>query len=169
MKNTYIVKKSERIVSAIYLITDSIKDSDFLKWEIREEAIHFVSNSIIFGSSMLVEKDYAYKSVISSADKIISLMIIAELSLIISSMNSKIVINEIKMFIEYVEKSKTIENEMFGYILSDSYFATDIPKDNSKGQNYDIKAFKPNDNKPSIKKIPNKYRQEININLLKND
>jgi len=38
----YILQKSQKIVSALYLITDHIKDSDVIKWEIREDGISLI-------------------------------------------------------------------------------------------------------------------------------
>lgn len=171
--NNYIVQKSERIVSAIYLITDSIKDSDCIKWEIREEAISFVSNSHILYSHITGEKDYTYNIFINSLNKIKSLLKILELSKLASVMNANLISNELNHLKLYIEKNRNSLEELSGYILSNSYFATDnsgemsinnIKSNIDKRDNFDNKNTSNN-----ISKMPKKDRQENIINLLKNN
>ena len=52
----YIIQKTQKIVSALYLITDLIKDSDAIKWEIREEGISLVSNSLMIDTAFPIDK-----------------------------------------------------------------------------------------------------------------
>ncbi len=171
--SNYIVQKSERIVSAIYLITDNIKDSDCIKWEIREEAISFVSNSHIMYSPITSEKDYAYNLFINSLNKINSLLKILELSKQVSIMNTNVISTELNQLKLYIEKNRNSLEELSGYVLSNSYFATDnsgeMSIDNFKNNQNKSSSFNVKNTSNTIGKMPKKDRQESIINLLKNN
>lgn len=175
----YIQQKSQKIVSALYMITDFIKDNDAIKWEIREEGIILISHAMIFNTALLLEKEHASKLFSTSADKIISYLNIASTASLISKMNTSIVIHEIESLVNFIHKEEK-ENPLPGYILSDSFFATDVPepdhvsemsKMSDKGHSYPLKTKsiqKDNvSNYPSLKKDKQKDRTESIINLLK--
>ena len=122
----YIIQKTQKITSALYLITDLIKDSDAIKWEIREEGISLVSSALMFNTSVPVEKDHAFRLFLLSSEKIISFLNISLISSLISDMNSSIVIHEIESLINFINKEDK-NTSLPGYILSDTFFATDLP------------------------------------------
>jgi DNA-binding HxlR family transcriptional regulator len=155
----YIIQKSEKIASAIYLITDCIKDSDFLKWEIREESLHLISSALIIGNDINTDKEYAYKEYKSVAEKILSLLRISELSKIVSKMNARIVHDELNTLINYLDTNKSLLEELSGYILSENYFATENISNNHKGH----------ENKSVVKSNNNQYFQQDTNKISKKD
>jgi hypothetical protein len=46
----YVLKKTEKIVTALYLVTNLIKDNDPLKWEIRERCMSLISSTVALAS-----------------------------------------------------------------------------------------------------------------------
>ncbi len=132
----YISQKSQKIVSALYLITDHIKDSDVIKWEIREDGISLISNSLLLNTVYPSDKENAYKAIILNLEKIISLLNVSLISSVISNMNATIMIHELESLLLFVEKESK-GNLLPGYILSDSFFSDEkvIKKDivNDKG------------------------------------
>src|SRR3989344_6428652 len=165
----YISQKAQKIVSALYLITDLIKDSDALKWEIREEGISFVSDAILFNTTLPIEREHASSSFFSSAEKIVSFLKIADISSMISRMNITIVIHEIESLTEFIKKSEWGEGHPPGYILSDSFFATDTPLSIDKGQRNVLRTSDMARNKTNQVKDRKNERQENIINMLKKD
>lgn len=170
----YIINKTQKIVSALYLITDLIKDSEALKWEIREEGISFVSNAHLLGSTLPGEKDQTSSLLTLSSNKIISFLNIALVSNLISKMNATIMIHELESLRDFIHKNNQ-EIHLPGYILSDSFFKMDTPEF-SKNQNF---SKVPNElrthgnsfiNKDKIDvKDKKNSRQEAIIGLLKKD
>lgn len=132
----YISQKSQKIVSALYLITDHIKDGDVIKWEIREDGISLISNSLLLNTVYPSDKENAYKAIILNLEKIISLLNVSLISSVISNMNATIMIHELESLLLFVEKESK-GNLLPGYILSDSFFSDEkvIKKDivNDKG------------------------------------
>jgi len=165
----YISQKAQKIVSALYLITDLIKDSDALKWEIREEGISFVSDAILFNTTLPIEREHASSSFFSSAEKIVSFLRIADVSSMISKMNITIVVHEIESLTEFLKKSEWGEGHPPGYILSDSFFATDTPLSIDKGQRNVLRTSDMARNKTNQVKDRKNERQENIINMLKKD
>ncbi len=137
----YILQKSQKIVSALYLITDHIKDSDVIKWEIREDGISLISNSMLIKTIHPSEKENAYRAVILNLEKIISLLNVALISSVISNMNATIMIHELESLLLFVEKESK-NNLLPGYILSDSFFSDEkvIKKDNIVDKGHDIQS-----------------------------
>lgn len=137
----YISQKSQKIVSALYLITDHIKDSDVIKWEIREDGISLISNSLLLNTVYPSDKENAYKTIILNLEKIISLLNVSLISSVISNMNATIMIHELESLLLFVEKESK-GNLLPGYILSDSFFSDEkvIKKDVSSGKGHDLQS-----------------------------
>lgn len=165
----YILQKAQKIVSALYLITDHIKDSDTMKWEIREEGLAFVSGAHLFGTTVPVEKDHARQIIINCSEKLNSLLNISLISSLISSVNVSIVIHEIDSLISFINKENSVENNLSGYILSDSFFATDTKPEIDKGHLNLSRTSEKHRNKALVVKDKKNNRQENIINLLKKD
>ncbi len=122
----FIIQKSQKITSALYLITDLIKDSDSIKWEIREEGITLVSSALMMNTGYAVEKEHAMRLFLSTSDKILTFLNICLISSVISNMNATIVISELQSLLDYIKKEQMVsEKSLPGYILSDAFFATD--------------------------------------------
>jgi predicted transcriptional regulator len=177
----YIIQKTQKIVSALYLITDLIKDSDAIKWEIREEGISLVSSALMIDTLHPIDKEHSRDLYVLSANKIISYINIGLVSSLISSMNAGIVIREIDSVLSFVKKNdKDIHPP--GYILSDSFFASDFSATDSKGQTLAVNADNVPDSASSAvsekstyskdytsAKLKQSDRKEIIINILKKD
>lgn len=168
----YIIQKSQKIVSALYIITDLIKDSDVIKWEIREEGISLVSNALMFNTNFAHEREHATRLFISTSDKLISFLNICLMTSLISQMNASIVIHEIESLVSFI-KRESKENLPPGYILSDTFFGTEVDdkkdiKDN-KGQNTLLKTNESEKSLIPSKKSKNEDRKEGIIAILKKD
>jgi predicted transcriptional regulator len=83
-------KKSEKIASAIYLITSFFDDKEPLKWRIRTLSTKLVSEEV--------------KDKFSISKEILSLFSVAKIAGLISEMNYNILTHELSKFVEEVEK-----------------------------------------------------------------
>ncbi len=170
MNEKYISQKAQKITSALYLITDLIKDSDAIKWEIREEGISLVSFSLMFNTSYPIEKEHSLKSINSVSEKIISFLRIARISSLISEMNSSIVINEIESLVSVVNRESKV-SPLPGYILSDTFFSSDTAEKTDKGQDIvsKTKAVSVPNQRLNSDNLRVHDRQSIILDLLKKD
>ena len=169
----YLAVKSEKIVSALYLVTGIIKDDDSIKWKIREESMSFISTATLFNTTSPIEKDHALAAFEASSNALISFLNICSVSGLVSKMNSSIIIHELETLVAFLHKNIPREVHSAGYILSDSFFATDVQPALSiptiKGQNSFERTEKEPKNKTLLIKDKKNNRQENIISLLKKD
>ncbi len=121
----YSFKKTEKIVSAIYLITSLVKDSEPLKWELRELSMTLVSLVTTLNSSEPVDKNIVFQNYFSACVQIIQFLKISNKSSHISDMNCSVIVKEIEMLMDFLKDQSKLASHTAGYILSDSFFETD--------------------------------------------
>ncbi len=131
----FALKKSERIVQALYLVTQHIKDTDPIKLEIREYAISLVGASFSLNSIEPEDQNALLVSFFAYLLKISSLLHIAFGARLINISHNQILQNEIDMLISYVKNSVFKDNFHAGFILSKDFFATDNAIDKSAESN----------------------------------
>lgn len=161
-------KKTEKIVSAIYLVTGLLKDNEPIKWELRDGSISLLSAMIALNTSEPVDKNKILQSFISSSVNFISILNISSVSGLISNMNSNILIKEITDLIDYLKDHSLPKTYASGgLILSDSFFNTDFTPINHKGLNNIKSTNNTNLNKDYLIKDKKNSRKDSILNLLK--
>ena len=160
-------KKTEKIVSAVYLVTNNIKDNEPLKWEIRENGMSLLSISMSLNGIEIFDKNKLLQSYFISAIQLISLLKISRSVDIISDMNSSIIIKEIDLIINYIRQNSISNTYNSGLILSDTFFATDDINIVNKEQSNKININNSIKNKGLIIKDKKNIRKDEIINLLK--
>jgi hypothetical protein len=99
--NSYLCKKTEKLVSAIYLLTNFISDREPIKWQLRETGLELVSKGLSVNS------------------KILSFLEIAYVGGLVSEMNYRILKFELEGLFQIVVES---ENNPSSLILSEDFF-----------------------------------------------
>lgn len=120
----FVFKKTEKIVSALYLITSLLKDSEPIKWEIREKSSSLISFAIMINDSMAMDKDMAARNIFFKYTELLSLLKIAFIAKEISEMNYFLLKSEIDNLILTMEEMLNGKKEKDGYILSEKFFKT---------------------------------------------
>jgi len=110
--STYVYKKTEKLVSALYLLSSFISDKEPLKWKIREAGLDLLSVNQI-----------------SLVSLILSYLEIAYMGGIISQMNYGILKYELENLLVPVEQIE--KDKLKGAIITPDFFVAN----NSKGQN----------------------------------
>lgn len=119
----FVFKKTERLASAIYLLTSFLSDSEPIKWKIRNDATSLLSYSLSLSNNEHRKRAEAMSNFISIALEIISLLEIAKISGIVSVMNYEILRFEIEKVIDLIDLKERSLNSKF--LLSKSFFETD--------------------------------------------
>lgn len=122
--NLLIAKKTEKIVTAIYLISQFLKDTESLKHELRNEANQLIKslNSLAY----LEHKDVfsIYSKSLDSVSLLISYLTIAKESNLISKMNIEIVIEALRVLENLLAKKQfTLKPENL-FINEENYLLT---------------------------------------------
>jgi predicted transcriptional regulator len=131
----YVLKKTEKIVTALYLVTNFIKDNDPLKWEIRERCMSLISSTIALASIDSQEKNTYMRFFLSSILETRTFVNISLGSHIISKMNAGLIIDEIDALVIHIKDRALDDASRAGYVLSKSFFSTEPPsRTEYKGQ-----------------------------------
>ena len=157
-QNIFIFKKTERLTSAIYLLTSFLSDNEPIRWKVRNVATSLLSFSISLSNQGHRNRFDAMNNFTSASFEIISLMNVADISGILSSMNCKIIKFEIEKIIELVELKERSLNAKF--LLSKNFF--DIEEDRS--DSHDKQSYISTDlNEKDIKRTisPDKGKETI--------
>lgn len=149
------------------MVTGLLKDSEPIKWELRDGSISLLSTMMVLNSSEAVDKNRILQSFISSSIQFISILNISSVSGLISNMNSNILIKEITDLIEYLKDNSLSKTYTSGLILSDSFFSTDFSPVNTKGLSSVKNNNNINVNKDYIVKDKKNSRKDSILNLLK--
>ena len=126
----FVHKKTERITTALYMITSLFSSEEPLKWKLREKGIDLMLQILQFGTGLAPD---------SQMDAVIVPLIIGQVSLLevayvsgaISEMNFVVLKKEYESVIELFEKSKMRRRETGkeGYMIPKNFF--DLPNESS--------------------------------------
>jgi hypothetical protein len=120
----YIFKKTEKITSALYLVSGLLKDDEPLKWELRDRGMDLISSSFTASSSLPGDKNVVIQSLFTAAFETISLLNVARVSNMISPMNHSLLVKEIDGIVGLLRDRLAQNAENAGYVLSESFFRT---------------------------------------------
>lgn len=131
----FIYKKIEKIVAALYLVTTILEDKEPIKWDIRQKSLELLSFNLHLRDSFISERNRILPVIRDLSDTILSYLSISYISGLISEMNFSILKKEISFSSTFV--SETLNKEK--RLLASDFFSVDIPKDNEKILNGNIK------------------------------
>ncbi len=120
----YVFKKTEKITSALYLVSGLIKDDEPLKWELRHRGMDLLSSSFTASSSLPGDKNVVIQSLFTAALETVSILNVARISGLVSDMNHSILVKEIDQVLVMLRDRLAESAENAGYILSESFFKT---------------------------------------------
>jgi hypothetical protein len=120
----YIFKKTEKITSALYLVSGLLKDDEPMKWELRDRGVELLNSSFTASSSLPVDRNSVIQSLFTSALETISLLNVARVSNLISEMNHSVLVKEIDNVLALLRDKLTASAESAGLVLSEKFFRT---------------------------------------------
>lgn len=116
-------KKTEKILAALYLVTNFLSVQEPLRWGIREIGLNLLSDVMSLKSALPSQKEELCVSIKSSVFEIISLLEIAHLAGFISGMNFDILKREFVLLLDSVSNTK---QSLESFILPNNFFADDL-------------------------------------------
>jgi hypothetical protein len=162
----YTYKKTEKIVSALYLVSDFLSDSEPIKWQLRSIGLD------LLGGSLSVSDITKFTT---NLLKLIAILNVAYAGKILSEMNYQILKFELESVLNQIESSDKFGRSK-GLLLSESFF--NVPSLSDESANSKLLAVKNTEVSKAVSKghvemsdkraIKDKSnRQEIIISLLK--
>jgi|SRR3989344_1661528 len=119
----FLVNKTERIISAVYLITNIMSDREPIKWEIRRTAISALTTSHVTLSESRENSD-RIKDIYDLFSECLSFLGVARLAGLVTDMNYGIVAREVELLQRILEdrKEKPYESKVSDKILDTAFF-----------------------------------------------
>ncbi|MBU6427054.1 hypothetical protein KGQ27_02330 [Patescibacteria group bacterium] len=120
----YVFKKTEKITSALYLVSGLLKDDEPMKWELRDRGMDLLSSSFSASNAVPGDKNYIIQSLFTAALETISLLNVAKVSNLISEMNYSVLVKEIDQIVALMKDRLSESAQSAGLVLSEQFFKT---------------------------------------------
>lgn len=119
-----VAKKSERLVTALYIVTDLIDGSEPIKNGLRKNSIVLLSSMNALMQYDVKDRTTEFASSLKSVMEIISLLHVASVTGLVSEMNGQLLIDGFRMLQSVLEKRQPIlTKEMLSVDREDTMFA----------------------------------------------
>lgn len=117
----FVYKKTEKLTSALYMITGLVKDSEPLKWAIRDSALELLAAGLSFAGANPGDRNLFGKDLSSAMLRTLSMLEVGARSRIISDMNCAIMRREFEMLLKDIRTDEA--GAPGALILSETFFS----------------------------------------------
>jgi len=112
-------KKTEKILAALYLVTNFLSSDEPLRWQLREIGLSILSNVMSLKDALPSQKDFLCNAIKTAVFEMISLLEIAHFAGFISKMNFEILKKELIFLLDSISNTK---NSLESFILPNDFF-----------------------------------------------
>ena len=133
----FVNKKTEKLVTALYMVTDCMDTDDALKSKLRQLGVELLSDMYKLSSLSPMDKHVHISSSLSHVDEILSFVEIAYTIGFISDMNTHILKKEFTLLIGELESHQT-KDKHFTFTLDEQMFSVPVLEENSREENYNL-------------------------------
>lgn len=120
-----ITQKTERIASALYLLTGFFPEQEPIKWKLRGLSSDLVSVALSLSSQMFKEREAARLEIRSIVLEISGLMAVAKNAGLIAEVNHDLLSQELGKYLEILGYPAGLREEQGISVLSRSFFGTE--------------------------------------------
>ena len=128
-------KKTEKLVTALYMVTDCMDTEDALKTKLRQLGVELLSDMYKLSTLSPIDKYEHISSSIARVDEILSFVEIAYTIGFISEMNTSILKKEFMILIGELESHKS-KDKHFTFTLDEGMFSLPSGAENNHNRNY---------------------------------
>lgn len=101
----FLIKKAEKLTTALYMVSDIISDKDPMKWTLREAGVEVLSDIALAHGASSSDRMSAIRETLRKVEKVIALLDLAHSTKVVSEMNSSVLRRE------YIALKDGLENE----------------------------------------------------------
>ena len=166
----FVYKKTEKLATAIYMITNLFSDNEPMKWSLRKKVSDLLSFTLGYKDILQPEQfDFVY-NIKTKILELVSMIEICSRSGLISQMNFSLLKQEFFNLVAKTDNSSLISKEFGRESISKGFFDM---KENDKiefpisPKTYNISTIKDNDSIADNHVFKRSNRQNIILNLLK--
>jgi len=119
---TFFMKKIEKVVSALYLITDRLDKSEPLKWNIREEGTSLLSDVMKLNNYLVSDKLKIFSNISFKLFEIMSFLELAVATKLLSKENLEVFRREFNLLLSLIENNSVKITSQLSPYLGGEYF-----------------------------------------------
>ncbi|MEI6420012.1 MAG: hypothetical protein WCO30_00115 [bacterium] len=135
----FVYKKTEKLATAIYMLTGFFGEMEPVKNKLRQASLDMLSKGLLFSSRSVAERVSAIEGFVASALECLSILELARVASLVSSMNCEILVNEIENLIQVVEKNEGEVLSSRRSVLTSDFFT--LPSELSKDKTFAENSF----------------------------
>jgi hypothetical protein len=120
--SVFLNKKTEKLTTALYMVTSFLLDSEPLKWKLRQRAVDLFSGISDVRNSNTGEVENIYADYSFVVEEILSLLEVAVSSKLISEMNFSILKKEYSSLKTLIDSDEYSEKKTGRFIFSQDFF-----------------------------------------------
>lgn len=136
---SFVIRRTEKLTSALYLVSDIMSEREPLKWKVREIAVDLLSDVTLLQTASGSEKITVLRGAVKKAEKVIAFIDVAETTKLVSEMNASVLRREyshIKDALEsewsaVYEKNKSMLRDVFPDTERPLLSASELARENS--------------------------------------
>ncbi|HMO79048.1 MAG TPA: hypothetical protein PJ997_02690 [Candidatus Paceibacterota bacterium] len=161
----HIFNKTEKLSTALYMITNFMSAQEPLKWQIRDTSLKMLNSVMSLNKVSLSERDIVMREITGYLFEVKSLFGIAFRSGFISMMNFEIVDNELHRLAEFIAEYDCDKLSMNSNLFADSFWE----KGTLAVDNFSDDVFGKNEKNIKDKEFDNKSKNFIKDRIVKKE
>lgn len=118
----FINKKIERIVSALYMITNFLGDNEPLKWSLRERGLSLTTLALSLKTVRVSDRDYVLGKITATMMEILSLFEIGVFAALLSEMNFLVLRREFEALVNLIQSREKPQVTNGDVLVSSAFF-----------------------------------------------
>ena len=122
----FLYKKTEKISTAIYLVTNLMSTEEPLKWRLRKTSLSLLESIMSLSNKTMSSRDKCLRDISKKLFETISLYNVSFRSGFISEMNYKIVDNELNNLSNFISQYDTEDRNYREELFNEDYFNTEM-------------------------------------------
>lgn len=136
---TFFFKKTEKVITALYMVTGLLADAEPIKWKIRSLGAEMLSLTNSLKDKFSTERDSVVHALKSHILEVSSLLDISKYAGLMSDMNVGILNNELKELGSMFERDASYGANSGSLIMDHSFFSTERTHDARTGAGASIR------------------------------
>ena len=124
----FLEMKTEKLVTAVYMITNFFSDKEPIKWKLRDVSLSMLSDASVLKDKTQAEQTNLFMAMLSSVGESLSLLEISHLSGFISEMNYTVLKHEFLMMSEHISQREEVKKTLNRVSLPETFFTDQEPR-----------------------------------------
>jgi hypothetical protein len=159
----FVYKKTEKLVTAIYMVTNLFSDDEPIKWTLRKKGGDILSFILGYKNIILSQyKDFS-DDIKTKVLEVVSLLEVASRSGLVSFMNFSILEEEFANLIKTIDSYNVSNKELQANNLSKSFFYVPDPEPTLRDDNQNIGGSRRYEFSHKEVKVSENFVKDINI------